>query len=100
MESLETATLCGISPLEFWELTPLELGYVVKAYAKKKEEESKEKITLAYINAMWTIQWLGKKKPKSLDEILNGNKKKKVMEDDEMLAVVKNLNAIFGGEVK
>lgn len=100
MESLETATLCGLSPLEFWELTPLELGFVIKAYSKKKEEESKEKITLAYINAMWTIQWLGKKKPKSLDKILNSSKKKKVMEDGEMLAVVKNLNAIFGGEVK
>lgn len=103
MESLETATLCGISPLEFWELTPFELSLMVKAYAKRKEEESKERISFAYINAMWTIQWLGKKSqhPKPLKEILDSmGKEKKVMTDEQMLAVVKNLNAMFGGEVK
>lgn len=102
MESLETATLCGISPLEFWELTPYELSLMIKGCAKRKEEENKEKISLAYINAMWTIQWLGKKSnhPKPLKEILDGiGKEKKVMTDEQMLAVVKNLNAMFGGEV-
>lgn len=102
MDSLETATLCGISPLEFWELTPYELSLMVKAYAKRKEEESKEKITLAYLNAAWTIQWLGKKSnhPKPLKAILGENKHKKVMTDEEMLAQVKALNAMFGGEIK
>lgn len=102
MENLETATLCGVSPLEFWELTPYELSLIIKAYVKRKEEESKERISLAYINAMWTIQWLGKKSnhPKPLKEILDSiGKEKKVMTDEQMLAVVKSLNAALGGEV-
>lgn len=54
------------------------------------------------MNAMWTIQWLGKKSqhPKPLEEILNSNgREKKEMTDEEMLAQVKMLNAMFGGEV-
>lgn len=83
-------------------MTPYQLYLVADVYKEKREEESKEKITLAYINAMWTIQWLNKKSnhPKPLKEILEGIKPKKPMSDAQMLAVVKNLNAIFGGEVK
>lgn len=64
----------------------------------------KERISLAYINAMWTIQWLGKKSshPKPLKEILEkiGNQEKKEMTAEQMLAKAKMLNAAFGGEVK
>lgn len=102
MESLETATLCGISPLEFWELTPFELALMFKAYTRKKEEDTKEKITMAYMSALWTAQWFGKKQnhPKPLKEILKGTELKKPMTDEEMLERVKVLNAILGGEVK
>ena len=84
------------------QMTPREFSIYVDAYSSKKEEESKEKITLAYLNAVWTIQWLGKKNnhPKPLKEILEGTKPKEIMTDEQMLAVVKNLNAMFGGEVK
>lgn len=50
------------------------------------------------MTALWIAQWFSKKKPKPLDEILQ-IKTKKQMTDEEMLAQVKNLNAIFGGEV-
>ena len=50
------------------------------------------------MTALWTAQWFSKRKPKPLDEIL-GIKPKKEMSDEEMLAQVRNLNAIFGGEV-
>lgn len=76
---------------------------MVKAYVKRKEEEAKERITQAYITARWTIQWLGKKKdhPRPLTEILDSiGKEKKTMTDEQMLAMVKNLNALFGGEVR
>lgn len=63
-----------------------------------KEEETKEKIAIAYMTALWTAQWFSKKKPKPLDEILQ-LKVRKEMTDEEMLTQVKNLNAIFGGEV-
>lgn len=74
---------------------------MVKAYSKKKDEEEKERITLAYLNSMWTIQWLGKKSnhPKPLKEILNGPEPKKPMTDEQMLEKVKMLNNMFGGDI-
>lgn len=75
---------------------------MIKTYVKKKEEESKERLTLAYLNSLWTIQWLGKKSnhPKPLKEILESNTSKEPMTDEQMLAQVKMLNAVFGGEVR
>ncbi|GMG96857.1 hypothetical protein EN5CB1_16830 [Tepidimicrobium xylanilyticum] len=93
---------------EFWELTPYEFNLKVKNYYNKKKEQFKENIILAYLNAKWTIQWLGEKKdhPKPLEEILkeidknNSGKEKKIMTPEQMLVQVKVLNALFGGEVK
>lgn len=88
---------------EFWDMTPYELNLKARAYFDRQEREYKDKITLEYYNAMWTIQWLGKKsqQPKPLEKILDGLfKQKKIMTDDEMLKQVMILNNIFGGEVK
>ncbi|MBC8588097.1 hypothetical protein [Paratissierella segnis] len=88
---------------EFWELTPYEFNLKVESYYNKKEENFKEKITLEYWNAMWTIQWLGKKsdRPKPLNEILdNLYKENKVMTDKQMLNQVMALNRLFGGVVE
>lgn len=84
---------------EFWEITPYELSLQAKSYYKRKVAESEERVTLAYTNALWTIQWLGDKKdhPKPLNEMLGVKEEKKVMSDKQMLAQVKQLNALFGG---
>ena len=102
MKALETAVLIGCSPLDFWELTPYELGLMIRFHNEKMERESEEKITLAWLSARWTIQWLGKKSnhPPTLKELLNKNSKPKIMTDEEMLKQVKQLNALFGGEVR
>lgn len=87
---------------EFWEMTPYEFNLVAESYFERQRNEFKEKISLEYLNSLWTIQWLGKKSqhPKPLDEILdNLYKEKKVMTDEDMLKQVKALNAMFGGEV-
>ena len=92
-----------MSPLEFWEITPYELSLKIEAYSKKRLEETKEQITIAYLNSLWTIQWLGKrhKHPRPLKEILDSiGKEKREMTDEEMFERVKALNALFGGEVK
>lgn len=75
---------------------------MIKAYTSRKENESKEKITLAYITSRWTAQWFSKKsnQPKSLEEYLKVVEPKTEMTNDQMLAVVKNLNAMFDGEVR
>lgn len=84
-------------------MTPYELNIYAQTYNEKQQEEMKEKITLAYLNSMWTIQWLGKRhqQPKPLKEILkNVGREKKRMTDEQMFNQVKVLNAVFGGEVK
>lgn len=98
---MELAALIGISISDFWDMTPHELNTYANAFSEREKQEYKQKIELAYINAMWTIQWLGKKQPKPLQDILDSiGKEKKVMTDEQMLAKVKALNAMFGGEVK
>jgi len=99
---MKLATSADIPMSEFWEMTPLELNIAVRHFREKQKQQYKEKIEIAYYNAMWTIQWLGKKEhhPKPLKEIIEGlYKEEKVMSDDEMLNQVKALNKLFGGEV-
>lgn len=90
---------------EFWEMTPYELHLKSIDYWEKQKNKFKEKLTLEYYNAMWTIQWMGKKSqhPKPLNEILDGlypeKQNKKVMTDEQMLDQVKVLNMLFGGEM-
>ncbi len=86
---------------EFWEMTVYELSLVANNYNKNKKQDYKDKLSLEYYNAMWTIQWLGKKsqQPEPLNKILdNLYKEKKIMTDEQMLAKVKVLNKLFGGE--
>ena len=83
-------------------MTPKELNIFAKAYQKRKVDDLKEAITVAYLNSQWTIAWIGKKHqhPRPLKEILNSiGKEKVIMTDEQMLERVKMLNAIFGGKV-
>lgn len=98
---MKLATLVGINITEFWEITPFELSIVAKTYGEKEKQKHKQGVELAYYNAMWTIQWLGKKQyhPKPLQETLdNLYKEKKIMSDDDLLKQVVALNRLFGGE--
>jgi hypothetical protein len=100
---MKLAALVGISISEFWEMTPYELNLYAETYFEKQKQDYKDKISLEYYNAMWTIQWLGNKlqQPRPLQEILdNMYNEKKVMTDKEMLNQAKLLNAILGGKVK
>lgn len=88
---------------EFWDMTPYELNLKAKAYFDKQKQKYEDNITLEYYNAIWTIQWLGKKSqhPKPLKEILRDlyKEKKKTMTDDEMLEKAMVLNSMFGGSI-
>lgn len=102
---MKLAAFINIPSNEFWEMTPYELILRSEVYKERIIEDIKERVTLAYMNAKWTIQWLEKphKQPKPLQYILNKievEREKKVMTDDEIFAQIKRLNAMFGGEVK
>lgn len=96
---MKLAATIGISVNEFWDMTLDELNLYARIYVDKQKQEFKDKVTLAYQNAMWTIQWLSKNKPEPLSKILdNLYKEKKEMTDEQMLQQVKMLNKLFGGE--
>lgn len=72
----------------------------MKVYKEIKQSDSEEKITLAYINAMWAAQYFGKKPPEKLENILKGmREEKKEMTAEDMLDQIKALNNSFGGTV-
>lgn len=86
---------------EFWEMTLDELNLHAEFYFEKQKNDFKEKLSLEYYNAMWTIQWLGKKSqnPEPLDKILNNlYKENKIMNTEQMLQQAKILTKLFGGE--
>ncbi|HOA79961.1 MAG TPA: hypothetical protein PKK61_02710 [Defluviitaleaceae bacterium] len=103
------ATTIGISVKEFWKMTPYELSIAVKGYHKRKEieaEEYKFKLEmnkkLLALQAFWISRWVWQKKV-DIDKILKDDSvpaKSKEMTPEQMLAQVKALNALFGGEIK
>lgn len=86
--------MIGISIIDFWDITPFELNIAAKSYQKRHELESKELIYQAYLISRWVWQ-----KRIDIKKILDDKKPKKVMTDEEMLAQVIALNAVFGGDV-
>lgn len=90
----------GLPYHEFLSMTPRVFYIYANAYRQRLERESEEKVTIAYMNALWSAQWFDKKKPPKLNDLLNKSNKKKVMTPKEMLEKVKQLNAALGGVIK
>ncbi|NNV07773.1 hypothetical protein ETC03_15765 [Geobacillus sp. MMMUD3] len=82
-------------------MTPYEFSLVAKSYSEKLRREYEENISLAYMNALWTAQFLfGKRKPPSLEEILKKDKKEqRKMTPEQIFEEVKRINAALGGTV-
>ncbi len=80
--------------------TPDELEILATAAAENKVERLKLIITHAYYTAAFSR---AKKLPRLkslLDKIVKRQQKQKGMSDEAMLARVKAMNALLGGEVK
>lgn len=77
------------------DITPKILNVYLNAYEERKKIESKESAYQAYLISRWVWQ-----KKIDIEKILEMKKEKKVMTDDELLAQVKVLNVLFGGEVE
>lgn len=78
---------------EFWGMTPYEFNICMDSFADKEKERSKELIIQAY----YTEAFARMKKLPKLKDLLKDKEKKQT--DEEMLAVVKKLNSMMGGEV-
>jgi hypothetical protein len=79
-------------------MTPYELNLFINDFAERQQQEREDKLTITYLGAYW--QRVEKLSINHLKKLLNKEPIKKEMTDEEMLKVVKRLNAVFGGEVK
>jgi len=97
-EALKTAILMGISLTEFDYMTPHELAVYAEAFLERRTAEFEEKVTLVWLHEYYHRQ---KYLPSLKDEIkkLTGKDTDTEMSDDEMLQMVKGLNAQMGGSV-
>lgn len=77
-------------------MTPFELRLHVEEYNRRKKEAQDDQITVAYMTAFWATR--AKKMP-DLKELLGNQEPKEPQTAENMLDVVKALNAAFGGEV-
>ena len=85
--------------MTFWEMTPYELRLYLEGYYKRQKFEQEQQITWAYMTALWAAQWWTKKQPDPLDKILGYKDTPREMTDEEMFAIVKDLNSAMGGQV-
>lgn len=82
---------------DFSRITPRDFLLYQEGFVKKREQDRKESIYQAYLISRWV--WA---KKIDIEKILSEDKQpqNKEMTDEQMLAKVKMLNALFGGEVK
>lgn len=93
---MKAAFRIGLSLAEYNEITPYELNLYIQSYNERMSLEHKERLSAAYLTAYWGRV----KKMPDLKKIL-GEDKPKDQSAEQMLAVVRQLNAAFGGkEVK
>lgn len=91
-------------------MTPYEFSIVVRGFSLRKEHEAKEYETklqneraLLVEQAFLISRWVWQKKisKESIENLLKvDNQPKKEMTNEQMLAQVKALNILFGGEVR
>jgi hypothetical protein len=87
---------------EYEEMTPRELMIRLKAEDIKRQNQWTLMVEQALLMSRWV--WKQTITQQEIDKIVNRDNKeyqrKEKMTDDEMLAQVKTLNALFGGEVR
>lgn len=100
--------MLGVSLNEYEEMTPRELSIRRKAHLEVKKIEADEYLAklknekaLLVQQALLISRWVWAKKitQKDIDEALGVKKTQKEMTAEQMLAQVKMLNTLFGGEV-
>lgn len=92
---MKNAARCNIKLYEFWDYTPDELMIMITNNLDREKEEYKLSLIQAYLTAGWQRQ----KKMPSLESVMGKLDKpiKKEQSTEEMLVVVKALNAALGG---
>lgn len=92
---MKAALRIGLSLAEYNEITPYELNLHIQFYNERMSLDNKERLTAAYMTAYWGRV----KRMPDLKKIL-GEDQQKNQSAEQMLAVVRKLNAAFGGTEK
>lgn len=81
-------------------MTPVELNIYARAYVSRRKEEQKITQANLYSHAALIRSMIWSKYPPSLERVYPDSQPKQQdqMTDDQMYAMVKGLNALFGGE--
>ena len=81
-------------------MTPVELNIYARAYVSRRREEQKISQANLYSLAALMRSMIWSKHPPSYELAFPDNqpKQQEQMTDDQMYAMVKGLNALFGGE--
>lgn len=78
-------------------MTPAELNLYVDAYTERRKEEQRLTQANIYSLAALTRAMIWGKHPPSFDRVFL-EERRRDMSDEQMYAMVKGLNAMFGGE--
>lgn len=81
-------------------MTPVELNIYARAYVSRRREEQKIAQANLYSHAVLIRSMIWSKHPPSYERVYPDDRPKQPeqMTDDQMYAMVKGLNALFGGE--
>lgn len=93
-DALKTAILIGLSIAEFDYITPYELMIHLEAFQEGQQNDLQERLTLVWLGEYYHRL---KRLPKIKDELKKLMPNDQAMTDEEMLEMVKTLNAQFGG---
>lgn len=78
-------------------MTPAELNLCADAYTERRREEQRLTQANIYSLAALTRAMIWAKHPPSFDRVFPEERRRE-MSDEQMYAMVKGLNAMFGGE--
>jgi len=82
-------------------MTPVELNIYARAYADQRKQEQRLQVANIYSLAALIRSMVWSKHPPSFDRVFpeaKADKKQEIMTDDQMYAMVKGLNALYGGK--
>jgi hypothetical protein len=91
----------GLRPWEWWRLTPREFGDMVEGYvaAERRRDYRAAVVVSAIYNTVRDPR--KRRRPFTPEDFLRGEKPaRRVQAPEEMLEVVKRLQAAFGGELR
>lgn len=83
-------------------MTPAELNIYARAYGERQTQAQRQRVTNIYSLAALIRSMVWGKHPPSFEQAFpdskGSTKNREEMTDDQMYAMVKGLNALFGGE--